>query len=123
MSDTDEALKAHMLAIGARARAGAMSLRHAPAAQRTSGLLAMAEQMRLASPDILRANALDVSAAEQVGQAASLIDRLRLDGHASRPSPRGSRPSPPRKIPSARSKRAGASPMAWNSPASARLWA
>lgn len=80
MSETDEALRAHMLAIGARARAGAMSLRHAPAAQRTRALLAMAEQMRLASPDILRANALDVSAAEQVGQAASLIDRLRLDG-------------------------------------------
>ena len=80
MREASEAFRADMLAIGARARAGAFSLRHAPAAQRTSALLAMAEHMRLASPDILRANALDVRAAEQAGQAASQIDRLRLDG-------------------------------------------
>lgn len=79
MSETNEALKPQMLAIGARARAAALRLGHAPAAQRTGALLAMAQQMRLASLDILRANALDVSAAQQAGQADSQIDRLRLD--------------------------------------------
>jgi glutamate-5-semialdehyde dehydrogenase len=62
-----------MTEMGQKARAGALSLRSAPAEQRTEAIAAMARQVRRRSADILAANRADVAA------AIEMVDRLHLD--------------------------------------------
>jgi len=73
-------LFAVMVDLGARARAAATEMAGAPAGQKTEALHAMAGALRASGPEILAANAADVAEARAAGQAASLTDRLMLDG-------------------------------------------
>lgn len=70
---------AGLLAMGSQARAASLSLRTAPAQQRTHALQAMAQRVSDAAPLILAANARDAESARQAGQSAAYLDRLRLD--------------------------------------------
>ncbi len=65
--------------IGLLARRASKSVREASAQARTTALLAMARALRDATLAILEANAKDVAAAHNAGQAESFIDRLALD--------------------------------------------
>ncbi|MBA3393788.1 MAG: glutamate-5-semialdehyde dehydrogenase [Deltaproteobacteria bacterium] len=65
--------------IAVAARAAARIVAKASAETRTAGLLAIADAIDRATPDILEANARDVAAATAAGQTAALIDRLVLD--------------------------------------------
>ena len=68
-----------MRAIGQRARVAAQQLRVAGAAARTAALQAMAFHLRAAAPQILAANARDVTTAWGKGLDPAFIDRLQLD--------------------------------------------
>ena len=73
---TPEALIAD-LAIKGRAAQGALArMSHADKAQ---ALLAAADALRAAEPEILAANAQDVAAGEARGLSGAMIDRLKLD--------------------------------------------
>lgn len=72
-------LAALMGDIGRRARAAARVIARAGATDKTEALAAMGEALRSAAPDILAANAEDVSEARSRGATAALLDRLRLD--------------------------------------------
>lgn len=63
----------------ADARAGAAALQAAGAAGRTRALLAMADAIRTAGPQILAANAAEVEVARSKGADAAFLDRLSLD--------------------------------------------
>lgn len=63
----------------ADARAGAAALQAAGAAGRTRALLAMADAIRTAGPQILAANAAEVEVARSKGADAAFVDRLSLD--------------------------------------------
>jgi glutamate-5-semialdehyde dehydrogenase len=73
------ALEAQMLELGQRARTAGRAVRDAEGATRTAALEAMARRLREAAPDILRANAEDVTRGRANGLAKSFIDRLALD--------------------------------------------
>ena len=79
MTSTDlQAVIAHM---GGAARAAASRMAAAPTAAKNAALLALARRLR-ADPQALHdANALDITAAEQAGLAAPMVDRLKLTGH------------------------------------------
>lgn len=77
--DDDAPLITTMLAIGARARAAAVSARTATPGQRTAALTAIAAALRSNAETILLANTSDVARARQDGLAESFVDRLRLD--------------------------------------------
>ena len=62
-----------MASLGQKARAAAGALRNAPAAVRTKAIKAMARQLRARREEILRANAVDMAAAN------GMADRLMLD--------------------------------------------
>jgi glutamate-5-semialdehyde dehydrogenase len=68
-----------MLTMGQRARAAARVLRLSPAAQRNAALQAGAQALRVATADILAANAEDVADAVANGHTAASIDRLTLN--------------------------------------------
>ncbi|WP_244670527.1 glutamate-5-semialdehyde dehydrogenase [Rhodoplanes elegans] len=68
-----------MADIGRRARAAAGAVALASAIDKSEALIAMAEALRAAAPEILAANAEDVSEARSRGATAALIDRLKLD--------------------------------------------
>ncbi|MCR9238539.1 MAG: glutamate-5-semialdehyde dehydrogenase [Alphaproteobacteria bacterium] len=68
-----------MDALGAEAKAAASVLAIAPRAQKDKALLEAAKALRIATPDILVANARDVAAMVEKGAADSFIDRLTLD--------------------------------------------
>lgn len=72
-------LTAVMGEIGRRARAAARAVAQASPAEKADALAAMAEALRAAAPEILAANAEDVTEARSRGATAALIDRLRLD--------------------------------------------
>ncbi|MBK5959923.1 glutamate-5-semialdehyde dehydrogenase [Rhodoplanes elegans] len=72
-------LTAVMADIGRRARAAAGAVALASAIDKSEALIAMAEALRAAAPEILAANAEDVSEARSRGATAALIDRLKLD--------------------------------------------
>lgn len=67
-----------MLAMGQRARRAMRQLQHVDAGQRTAMIHRMAERVRLASDEILAANAGDVAAAEARALSSAMIDRLML---------------------------------------------
>ncbi|PZO10409.1 MAG: glutamate-5-semialdehyde dehydrogenase [Lysobacteraceae bacterium] len=68
-----------MRALCAQARAGAAALQAAGAEGRTRALVAMADAIRAAGPQILAANAAEVEAARAKGADAAFLDRLTLD--------------------------------------------
>ncbi|WP_370878169.1 MULTISPECIES: glutamate-5-semialdehyde dehydrogenase [Rhodoplanes] len=72
-------LTAVMGEIGRRARAAARVVAQASPAEKADALAAMAEALRAAAPEILAANAEDVTEARSRGATAALIDRLKLD--------------------------------------------
>ena len=72
-------VEAVMADIGHRARAAARALAIAPTPIKNAALLAMAAEIRKATPEILAANAEDVVNGKAKGLAASFIDRLILD--------------------------------------------
>ena len=65
--------------MGARARAAAAVLAHAPTAQKADALVRAAAAMRADAAAILAANAEDLAAAEAAGLSEAMTDRLALD--------------------------------------------
>ncbi|HLN78868.1 MAG TPA: glutamate-5-semialdehyde dehydrogenase [Nocardioidaceae bacterium] len=72
-------VEAAVLAVAERAREAANELALVTRARKDAALHAMADALVGATPEVLAANAEDVSAAEAAGTPASIIDRLRLD--------------------------------------------
>ncbi|MGN6101809.1 MAG: glutamate-5-semialdehyde dehydrogenase [Devosia sp.] len=68
-----------MADLGARARRAAGTLAFAPAGTKTAALLAAAEALDKARPEVLAANAADLAAARQRGLSAAFLDRLELN--------------------------------------------
>ena len=64
--------------IGRRARIASRALARLTADQKNQALVAMADELVVRSPEILAANAEDISAAEKNGLTKAAIDRLRL---------------------------------------------
>ncbi len=62
-----------------RAKAASRTLATASTSAKNDALLGAADLLEARSAEVLEANAIDVSAAEQAGIAAGLVDRLRLD--------------------------------------------
>ena len=75
-TETPEALVSRLARAGRVAQAKIARLSHA---QKAEALLAAAEALRSAEPEILAANALDVAAGEARGLSGAMLDRLRLD--------------------------------------------
>ena len=65
--------------LGQQARTAARILAGTPPARIDTALLAMADELLVAQPAILNANAADVAAARAAGQTHALLDRLTLD--------------------------------------------
>ncbi len=65
--------------IGRRAKAAARVLALAPAAQKDAALTAMAQEIRARAPDILAANAEDITEARNGGANSAFLDRLGVD--------------------------------------------
>ncbi|ATQ69158.1 MULTISPECIES: glutamate-5-semialdehyde dehydrogenase [Methylosinus] len=72
-------VQALMTGIGHAARRAARSVALAPRETKDAALRAAADELRLRTPDILAANALDVAEARARGTASSFLDRLTLD--------------------------------------------
>jgi glutamate-5-semialdehyde dehydrogenase len=72
-------LTTEMRELGQRARAAAQVLATTPRASKDRALCAGAERLRARASDILAANAKDMTAAQERGLRASLLDRLALD--------------------------------------------
>ena len=72
-------LATEMRELGQRARAAAQILATAPRASKDQALRAGAKRLRARESDILAANAKDMTAAQERGLRASLLDRLALD--------------------------------------------
>ena len=75
----DAALAETMLDMGRRARAASRALGLLTASDRTRGLKAVAEAIRMGAETILAANAEDMAAARAKGLDAAMLDRLALD--------------------------------------------
>lgn len=65
--------------LGQQARTAARALASAPSARIDAALNAMADELIAAQPQILNANAADVTAARAASQTPALVDRLTLD--------------------------------------------
>jgi glutamate-5-semialdehyde dehydrogenase len=72
-------LEAEMRALGERARAAARMLATTPGSSKDAALHAGAASLRARQSEILAANAKDMSAAQERGLRAALLDRLALD--------------------------------------------
>ena len=72
-------LATEMRELGQRARAAAQILATTPRASKDQALRAGAKRLRARESDILAANAKDMTAAQERGLRASLLDRLALD--------------------------------------------
>jgi len=68
----------HIADLGARAKASSRVLAAASTETKDAALLAAADLLLDREAEILEANAADVAAAEEAGQSATVIDRLRL---------------------------------------------
>ncbi|MCJ2024188.1 glutamate-5-semialdehyde dehydrogenase [Methylobacterium sp. J-067] len=75
-----DSLPEQMAAIGRRARQAARKMALASAQTKDIALQRIAERLRADRDAILRENERDVTAAQEAGQSAALIDRLKLDG-------------------------------------------
>ena len=69
---------AYVQELGEAARAAAASMSVADTAQKNRALMAMADAIEAAEPDLLEANAKDLKAARDKGIDAALLDRLEL---------------------------------------------
>lgn len=76
---TSEEIKSAIEVMARQARAAALQLSQLSTEKKNSILLAMAEGLRSATPQILEANAKDIAAGEEKGLAKAMLDRLRLD--------------------------------------------
>ena len=76
--DGTQDIAGRMAALGRAARAAARELALAPAEAKNRALAAMAEAIRTDVEGCLKANALDLAAAEQKGRPAAFLDRLTL---------------------------------------------
>src|SRR5262245_27274146 len=72
-------LQSYCADLGNRARVAERALREARGAQKNDWLLRSAAALELRAPEILRANALDISAARDHGLSSAQIDRLALN--------------------------------------------
>ncbi len=72
-------LQEQILDFGRRARAAARLLARASSGQKNRGLLAMADEIVAAAPEILAANARDVEKAKAAGLSGAMLERLMLD--------------------------------------------
>ena len=72
-------LQEQILDFGRRARAAARLLARASSGQKNRGLLAMADEIVAAAPEILAANARDVEKARAAGLSGAMLERLMLD--------------------------------------------
>jgi glutamate-5-semialdehyde dehydrogenase len=77
--ETDPDVSAAMTDMGGRARAAARVLALAPSAQKDAALAAIAQALRDRRPEILAANADDISDSKASGATAAFIDRLAVD--------------------------------------------
>ncbi|MDH4983686.1 glutamate-5-semialdehyde dehydrogenase [Hyphomicrobium sp. D-2] len=75
----DTATEDAMLELGRRARAAAHLLSLASPEAKNNALIAAAEALRAATPEILAANVKDIEAARAAGRPESFIDRLLLN--------------------------------------------
>ncbi|WP_342163851.1 glutamate-5-semialdehyde dehydrogenase [Methylobacterium sp. SD21] len=75
-----DSLPEQMAAIGRRARQAGRKMALASAQTKDIALQRIAERLRADREAILRENERDVTAAQEAGQSAALIDRLKLDG-------------------------------------------
>jgi len=73
-------LDIYMAGLGDNARDAAGTLRLASGDVRTNAILAMASEVRTAAPEILSANAKDMTAGADKGLSPAMLDRLKLDG-------------------------------------------
>ena len=78
MIDSPTDLKTQIEAFGRRARTAARALARLGRAQKDCGLLAMADEIVAAAPEILPANVRDVEKARAHGLSGALLDRLTL---------------------------------------------
>jgi glutamate-5-semialdehyde dehydrogenase len=77
--ETDPDVSAAMTDMGGRARAAARVLALAPSAQKDAALAAISQALRDRRPEILAANADDISDSKASGATAAFIDRLAVD--------------------------------------------
>ena len=75
-------IRALMLAMGERARAGSRAMARATTAEKNRALEAAAEALREREKTLLAANARDVKGARAEGRDDAFIDRLKLTGKA-----------------------------------------
>ena len=68
-----------MRSIGEAAKAASRRLAIATADEKNAALIAAANALRAATPEILSANAKDIAAAKAAGRPAAFVDRLMLD--------------------------------------------
>ena len=76
--DTSTQLKDYISDLGQKARAASNQLRLAEPDEKSKALIYMANEIRMASGQILEANARDMSAAKAKGLSGALCDRLAL---------------------------------------------
>ena len=69
----------HIEAMARRSRAAAHRLSQLSTEEKNTILRAMADGLRSATPQIVEANARDITAGEEKGLSAAMLDRLRLD--------------------------------------------
>ncbi|PPG39305.1 glutamate-5-semialdehyde dehydrogenase [Pseudoclavibacter sp. RFBA6] len=77
--DADEAATVAIVELAGRARASSRVLARATRAQKDGALLALADALVAASPEILAGNALDLQRGRASGMSGGLLDRLALD--------------------------------------------
>lgn len=73
------AIETSIHAMGAQARAAARKLATLSSDEKNAILRAMAKSIREATPEIIRANEMDLAAGEEKKLSAAMLDRLRLD--------------------------------------------
>ena len=78
-SPAESSIDASVVAVAERARTAANELALLTRSVKDAALLAMADALVEATPEVLAANAEDVGAAEASSTPAAIIDRLRLD--------------------------------------------
>ncbi|MEN8772929.1 MAG: glutamate-5-semialdehyde dehydrogenase [Akkermansiaceae bacterium] len=76
---TSEEIKGEVYGMGRKARAAALALAVLSEEKKNEILRAMAAGIRAAAPEILEANAKDITAGEERGLTTAMLDRLRLD--------------------------------------------
>ncbi|MGZ4601502.1 glutamate-5-semialdehyde dehydrogenase [Oryzihumus sp.] len=79
MASIDPEVTAHVAELGDRARVASRRLALLSRAAKDAALLAMADALEAAAPQVVQANAEDLERGRETGLAEGLLDRLRLD--------------------------------------------